>query len=199
MVNLYDLILLVTCTEWSPLSRGNEYFMGWISMTQHHLDTLAPGNVVLIWGVWLLNSLQWFISWALRWCHNDPDGVSNHWCIDCLLNHLFQRRSKKTSKLRITGLCKGNSPITGEFPAQRASNKEKCFHLMTSSGYILWNYNQANARKHYWWQVNSVSGNVLVPSGAQCWPRFITPYGVSSPGGHHNTLYNVLQNTTYCT
>ena len=26
---------------------------------------------------------------------------------------------KKTSKLRVTGLCDGNSPVTGEFPAQR--------------------------------------------------------------------------------
>ena len=32
--------------------------------------------------------------------------------------------SKKTSKLRVTGLCEGNSPETGEFPAQRASNAE---------------------------------------------------------------------------
>ena len=31
---------------------------------------------------------------------------------------------KKTSKLRVTGLCAGNSPVAGEFPAQRASNAE---------------------------------------------------------------------------
>ena len=37
-------------------------------------------------------------------------------------NRLFRRRSKKTSKLRVTGLYSGNSPVTGEFPAQRASN-----------------------------------------------------------------------------
>ena len=30
----------------------------------------------------------------------------------------------KTSKLRVTGLCVGNSPLTGEFPAQIASNAE---------------------------------------------------------------------------
>ena len=35
------------------------------------------------------------------------------------------RRSRKTSKLRVTGLCVGNSPVTGEFPAQRTSNAEK--------------------------------------------------------------------------
>ena len=31
---------------------------------------------------------------------------------------------KKTSKPRVTGLCEGNSPVTGEFPSQRASNAE---------------------------------------------------------------------------
>ena len=31
---------------------------------------------------------------------------------------------KETSKLRVTGLCAGNSPVIGEFPAQRASNAE---------------------------------------------------------------------------
>ena len=31
---------------------------------------------------------------------------------------------KKTSKLRVTGLRVGNSPGTGEFPAQMASNAE---------------------------------------------------------------------------
>ena len=41
-----------------------------------------------------------------------------------LLNRLFRRRSKKTSKLRVTGLFKGNSPGTGKFPAQGASNVE---------------------------------------------------------------------------
>ena len=33
-------------------------------------------------------------------------------------------RSKKTSKLRVTGLCEGNSPVTGDFPAQKARNVE---------------------------------------------------------------------------
>ena len=51
---------------------------------------------------------------SLLWRHNGPDGVSNHQHRDCLLNRLFRRRSKKTSKLR----------VTNEFPAQRVSNAE---------------------------------------------------------------------------
>ena len=35
-----------------------------------------------------------------------------------------RRRSKKTLQLRVAGLCAGNSPVTGEFPAQMASNAE---------------------------------------------------------------------------
>ena len=61
---------------------------------------------------------------TLLWRHNGRDSVSNHQPRECLLNHLSRCRSKKTSKLRVTGLCAGNSPETGEFPAQRASNAE---------------------------------------------------------------------------
>ena len=68
------------------------------------------------------NDLKLFAGGALQWHHND--GVSYHQPHDCLLNRLFKRRSKKISKLHVTGLCAGNSPVTGEFPAQRASNAE---------------------------------------------------------------------------
>ena len=63
---------------------------------------------------------------ALRWRHNQRDGVSNHQPPHCLLNRLLylRLRSKKTSKLRVTGLCEGNSPMTVEFPAQMASDAE---------------------------------------------------------------------------
>ena len=59
------------------------------------------------------------IDFTLEWRHNDRDGVSNHQPHNCLLNGLFGPRSNKTSKLRLTGLCEGNSPGTGEFPSQR--------------------------------------------------------------------------------
>ena len=42
---------------------------------------------------------------ALLWRNNESDGVYNHQRFDCLLNRVFRRRSKKTSKLRVTGLC----------------------------------------------------------------------------------------------
>ena len=50
---------------------------------------------------------------SLQRHHNEHDGVSNHHHHDCLLNRLFRCRSKKTSKLRVTGLCVGKSPVTG--------------------------------------------------------------------------------------
>ena len=61
---------------------------------------------------------------SLRWRHNGCHGVSNHQPHHYLLNRLFRCRSKKTSKLRVIGLCVGNSPVTGEFFAQMASNAE---------------------------------------------------------------------------
>ena len=82
---------------------------------------------------WLLTNILGLLHWQsygcskrvrLRWCHNRRDGVSFHQPYDCLLKSLFRRGWKKTSKLRVTGLCVGNSPVTGEFPAQMTSNAE---------------------------------------------------------------------------
>ena len=56
---------------------------------------------------------------SLQSRHNERDSVWNHQPRDCLLNGLFRRRSTKTSKIRITGLCAGihrghvNSPHKG--------------------------------------------------------------------------------------
>ena len=40
-----------------------------------------------------------------EWRHNERDGVSNHRHLDCLIKRLFRRRSKKTAKVRVIGLC----------------------------------------------------------------------------------------------
>ena len=61
---------------------------------------------------------------TLQWHHNGCDGVSNHQPYNYLLGRLFRHRSKKISKLRVTGLCERISPVTCEFPTQRASNAE---------------------------------------------------------------------------
>ena len=70
----------------------------------------------------------------LKWRHNERDGVSNPQPHDCLLSRIFGQRSKKTSKLRVTGLCEGNSPMTGEFPTQRTSDAE--------NAYIWWRHHE---------------------------------------------------------
>ena len=81
-------------------------------------------------------------AFTLQWRYNGRDSVSNHQPHNCLPNRLFRRISKKTSKLRVAGLCAGNSPGTGEFPAQMASHAENVWwrHHVTirhSSLYII--------------------------------------------------------------
>ena len=78
---------------------------------------------------------------TLWWCHDEHDDISNHQPHDCLLNRLFRRRSKKTSKLCVAGLCEGNSPVTSEFPAQRASNAENVS--------IWWCHNEVSIEWRY--------------------------------------------------
>ena len=64
-----------------------------------------------------LMSLKYLIITVMTCCnsiyhitmtYNEPDGVSNHQPHDCLLNRLFRRRSNKTPKLRVTGLCRAS-------------------------------------------------------------------------------------------
>ena len=88
---------------------------------------------------------------SLRWRHNHHDSVSNHQPHDCLLNRLFIRRSKKTSKLRVTGLCAGNSPGTGEFPAQKASNAENASIWWRHHAGTLLNLTISNGTKKRVW------------------------------------------------
>ena len=72
------------------------------------------------------------------WRHNGRNSVRNHQPHDCLRNRLFRRRSKKTSKLRVTGLCAGNSPGTGEFPAQMASKAENASIWWRHHACVIW-------------------------------------------------------------
>ena len=74
--------------------------------------------------------------------------------------------SKKTSKLRVTGLCVGNSPVTCEFPAQRASNAENVsiwwHHHVVISGamtmcFFKWNWHLSLGGIQTNW-VSTVSG-----------------------------------------
>ena len=86
---------------------------------------------------------------SLHWRHNDHDDVSNHQPHGCLLNRLFGRRSKKTSQLRVTGLCAGNSPRPVNSP-HKGSVTRKCFHLMTSSCVRLFSDNSYDISVKVW-------------------------------------------------
>ena len=58
-----------------------------------------------------------------------------------------KRRPKETSKLRVTGLCEGNSPVTGEFPAQMASNGENV---------SIWWRHHALVSIHFWRSTSAI-------------------------------------------
>ena len=80
---------------------------------------------------------------TLRWRHNGCDSVSNPPASRVFI--LIRRTSKKISKLRVTVLCAGNSPETGEFPAQMASNAENVS--------IWWRHHEASASNPVMWTV----------------------------------------------
>ena len=85
-------------------------------------------NVSISWG-------NYGSGYSLEWHHNGAMASQ----ISSLTIVYSRRRSKKISKLRVTGLCAVNSPLTGEFHAQRASNEENVSIWWRHQEYEIWN------------------------------------------------------------
>ena len=143
---------------WTCLLQNGGHFVLVKGNMQMYLITTTSGHYDVIF------------TYTLQWCHNGRDGISNHQPHVCLLNSLFRRRSNKASKFRVTGLCAGNSPGTGEFPAQMTSNVENasiwwrhydilCV-LYYSYGTILMRFDSMMA---------SSNGNNFCVTGHLCW------------------------------
>ena len=116
-------------------NRWTQINVPWLSipvpcMVGHGTLVAITGIIIMVLCLYVM-SLQSNVTIEHRWWKDYCDvrmGTMasqitslNH----CLLSRLFGRRSKKTSNLRVTGLCAGNLPVAGDFPAQRASNAKK--------------------------------------------------------------------------
>ena len=121
---LFDRIVIVLMlTLWHPtlpidIYRNSFMYMG------GNLWRDVPAFAQHSMSIESFNRITQCTDWSLAhytflWRHNGSGSVSNDQPHDCLLNCLFRLRSKKTSKLRVTGLC-----VPGEFPAQMASNAD---------------------------------------------------------------------------
>ena len=110
--------LLKSCPEWEmsmfvAVKYRNRYFIAWKCIQKYHPEIRPDGDITR--GSFLKRSdTKLIVSSALQWRHNEYVSVSNHQHLDCLFNRLFRLRSKKTSKLCVTGLSEGNSPVTGD-------------------------------------------------------------------------------------
>ena len=117
---------LLADKRWA-LSDANNYSVGWrvYVMYVYPADVVCPFRTIatqsVLWPLWLEPTS------SLQWSHNERGGVSNHRRLVRSPSRLLRRRSKKTSKLRVTGHCEGNPPATGGFPSQRVSNVENVY------------------------------------------------------------------------
>ena len=123
---------------------GSLCYHGQLSAVEIWMIILTFEYIISPWKSSVYPGMMWNVLASLLWRHNGRDGVSNHQPDDCLLNRLFRRRSKKTSKLRVTGLCAGNSPVTVEFPHKWAVTR-KMFpfdDVIMISNDMVWHINK---------------------------------------------------------
>ena len=121
---------------------------------------------------------------TLQWRHNGRDGVSNRQTRDCLLKRLFRCRSKKTSKLRVTGLCEGNSPGPVNSPHKGPVTREMFPFddvIMKLPAMIHLSLRRMSMRLHPWLSI--------VHTMAACWrgQHHHRQYGYHSGPGCHGT------------
>ena len=121
-------VILTTLPHWNP---QHLFFLNWMweKINESYMDFNAE-NVWCRSGQFI--TTRGPSQYTLQWRHNGRDSASNHQPHDCLLNRLFRSISKHQSSM------------SGEFPAQMASNSENVSiwwlhhqegwkHLVTSS------------------------------------------------------------------
>ena len=139
LADIFQMVFLNVFFEWKCLNfKYNWRKLDCIFVKRQYLNKICKKKI------------RKYLS-TLQWRYNGRDGISNHRRHDCLLNLLSRLRSKKTSKLRVTGLCDGIHRWPVNFPHKRPVMR-KYFHLMTSS----WNRQWAN---HMWLQCELLFAN----------------------------------------
>ena len=101
------------------------------------------------WGWWFETPSRplWRHCNVNSWYHimmssHERHVLSNHRSLGCLFNCLFGPTSRKHQSPHY-GLCEGNSPVSGEFPAQATSNAE--------NSSIWWRHHDLWPK---WWEVS---------------------------------------------
>ena len=170
----------MACTRKWQMTLG---VRGYFTQSKFGYSSISKAMIPLYTSLWIFlkicihqNIITPFTS--LHWRHNGRDGVSNHQPCDCLLNRLFRRRSKKTSKLRVTGLC-----------ALIASNAENVsiwwrHHELLTAGANSFQYGISRRPKYI---LNSNLAKACLPITSPI-ARFMGPTwgrGRQDPGGPH--------------
>ena len=134
----------------------------------------------------------------LQWRHNEREGISNHPRDDCLLSRWFRCRSKKISKIRVTGLCAGKSPVNSPYKGS-VTRKMSPFddvimhhrksetaynYLIIETGWRLYVSDQGHHWFWLWLYITTVflHGLILIPS----WINNYIHYSVC--GWHYLTI-----------
>ena len=91
------------------------------------LNSSSPGDAIwrhITWSTLAMVVVNFAFIQVIVYCQ-----IGDKWFYprQCWAGSLMCICVTKTSKFRVTGLCKGNSPVTSEFPAQMASNTENVF------------------------------------------------------------------------
>ena len=133
----YDVTVMHNIYPWCFCSLLKLYYpfcLGWRSIS---FAPIFPGSfigtgTIRVPIISFVQCGEGILEITLQWRHNEHDGVLNNQRLNCLLNRLFRRRSKKYQSSASLAFVRGIhrwpvvSPHTGLIT-------RKCYHLVTSS------------------------------------------------------------------
>ena len=93
-----------------------------------------------------------WLLYTLQWRHNEHDSVSNHQRFGCLLSR-YQAQIKENIN---GGLCKENSPVTGEFPAKGPVTRK----VFPFDDVIMYSKLVSRCHENTSWNHNSAKSNI---------------------------------------
>ena len=165
-----------------PVMESEQQILNWLVK----LDAIPLVIMWLTWYTLIFYRKHDFVFdiIPLQWCHHECTCMSNNWHLLCFLNRSFRRRSKKISKLRVTGPCEENPLVTSGFPSQRPTYAENisvwwCQHALTLKYCRLLKFSMMKWKDFLSQIVNIIAADGLAMAGPR--PLTYQQYWLSFP------------------
>ena len=140
-------------------------------------------NYYLIWWFFLIEVIHIFTRLM------SPFYEPMIWFFQLCTQPFVQKQIKENIKLRVTGICEGNSPLTGELPAQRVSDAENSSIWWRHHEWVpVYGHHRPKTHKGVWASTGIYSDAVNYPHKGPVTRKIVPFYNVIMSGSQYMAI-----------